>query len=104
MGKMKASLELTLDVETGARELLSPAEAVASIVENLAEDNQLAQGDEITAAQQPSIQLTLNTEATLTTNPYYSSNASLLVRSEDYFLQSSGPVTADQNAAKGKVP
>ena len=103
-GQDEGSLELTLDVETGARELLSPAEAVASIVENLAEDNQLAQGDEITAAQQPSIQLTLNTEATLTTDPYYSSNASLLVRSEDYFLQSSGQFTVTKMLLKEKFP
>ena len=53
---------------------------VASVVENLAEDEQKETADLINS--EANITLTLNTTDTLTANPYFSSSANLLVRSE----------------------
>ena len=56
---------------------------VASVVENLAEDEQKETADLINS--EANITLTLNTTDTLTANPYFSSSANLLVRSGNYF-------------------
>ena len=77
---------------------------VASVVDSLAEDEQKEKADEVIAAtieQEPkvpetpavpetpevNITLTLENVDTLTTNPYFSSSASLLVRSTSYFRE-----------------
>ena len=57
-------------------------DVLGSVVSSLAEDDQKEQAEEvITQLLQPDISLELNSKAKLTEKPYYSSSASLLVRS-----------------------
>ena len=72
---------------------------VASVVDSLAEDEQKEKADEVIAAiieqepevpETPEVNITLTfleNVDTLTTNPYFSSSASLLVRSTSYFKE-----------------
>ena len=97
----EASLEVsTVEVaETEPTVEINITEAVvASVVDSLAEDEQKEKADEVIAAiidQEPAvpetpevnITLTLENVDTLTANPYFSSSASLLVRSTSYFKE-----------------
>jgi hypothetical protein len=69
---------------------------VASVVDSLAEDEQKERAEEVIAAiiapgpdTPPDLNISLELESTetLTTNPFFSSNANLLVRSTNYFQQ-----------------
>ena len=64
---------------------------VASVVDSLAEDEQKEKADEVIAAiieqNEPNITLTLESSDRLTTNPYFSSSANLLIRSNSYFRE-----------------
>jgi len=73
------------DEETGV-EIDIADTIVASVVEGRAEDEQRAKAD-AALAENVNISLHFETTGTLTTNPFFSSNANLLVRSSSYFQE-----------------
>lgn len=94
-GDPSASLSVAgaADGETGV-EIDFTDTIVGSVVEGLAEDDQQAKADaalaenvNISLPENVNISLHLATTGTLTTNPFFSSNANLLVRSSSYFQE-----------------
>ena len=83
-GNPSASLSFA-DGETGV-EIDITDTIVGSVIEGLAEDDQQVKADAALAGN-VNISLHLATTGTLTTNPFFSSNANLLVRSSSYFQE-----------------
>lgn len=83
-GNPSASLSVA-DGETGV-EIDITDTIVGSVIEGLAEDDQQVKADAALAGN-VNISLHLATTGTLTTNPFFSSNANLLVRSSSYFQE-----------------
>ena len=83
-GNPSASLSVA-DGETGV-EIDITDTIGGSVIEGLAEDDQQVKADAALAGN-VNISLHLATTGTLTTNPFFSSNANLLVRSSSYFQE-----------------
>lgn len=66
------------------------SDVIASVVDSLAEDEQKERAEEV-IGETLALTLTLTSEGTLTSRPYFSSSANLLVRSASYF-ETAAPV------------
>ena len=84
--EVAADPSASLSVAGAANEETGVETDYASVVEGLAEDEQAAKVD-AALAENVNISLHFETTGTLTTNPFFSSNANLLVRSSSYFQE-----------------